>query len=185
MLLKRLLPYKIGADRTADIFIHETTEPHYENLYIQYRLFIDKLRENMPGLFIIASINHKLGTTKNYIIANEPLTLSSYDTNKIVKAAVVASEDKKSLLYMCNFNGDICEYSSAASTISREDVEFLSKLLVVDEAIKLNETIRECICGKKGKLLRCSRCKLIYYCGVACQRKDFSRHSRVCNQIYA
>ncbi|KAJ7770035.1 hypothetical protein B0H16DRAFT_1517107 [Mycena metata] len=30
---------------------------------------------------------------------------------------------------------------------------------------------------------RCSKCKLVRYCGVACQRDDWGRHKTVCGKI--
>lgn len=36
-------------------------------------------------------------------------------------------------------------------------------------------------CGtKEGKLLKCSRCTKVYYCGAACQRADWKEHKTTC-----
>ena len=39
-------------------------------------------------------------------------------------------------------------------------------------------------CDKPGCKLKCA-CKLVFYCGAECQRKDWKqlRHKRVCNTI--
>ena len=42
-------------------------------------------------------------------------------------------------------------------------------------------------CGKERSeqetLSRCSRCKLVWYCSVACQQSDFGQHKRTCRRI--
>ena len=32
-------------------------------------------------------------------------------------------------------------------------------------------------------LKRCSRCKMVWYCSVACQKVDFAQHKRFCRDI--
>ena len=32
-------------------------------------------------------------------------------------------------------------------------------------------------------LKRCSRCKMVWYCSVACQKKDLKSHKRICKDI--
>jgi len=40
---------------------------------------------------------------------------------------------------------------------------------------------KEChVCGEKNNLLRCSRCKKIWYCGTEHQREDWTRHRAEC-----
>ena len=40
---------------------------------------------------------------------------------------------------------------------------------------------KKCALGKK--LMRCSRCQSSFYCSRECQRKDWTRHKKVCKQI--
>ena len=38
-------------------------------------------------------------------------------------------------------------------------------------------------CGEKEKeLLRCTRCKGVYYCAVECQKKDWPQHKLKCSK---
>jgi hypothetical protein len=49
----------------------------------------------------------------------------------------------------------------------------------------LNQDIPRCnTCGKNNsKLLRCGRCKQVYYCSAACQKKDWRDHKHVCKKL--
>jgi len=47
-----------------------------------------------------------------------------------------------------------------------------------DEEASSQERCAVCEC--QGKLLRCSRCKLVRYCSTECQQRDFKQHKRVC-----
>ena len=48
-------------------------------------------------------------------------------------------------------------------------------------------------CGKARSELRrelanktlslCSRCKMVWYCSVACQKRNYARHKRICRDI--
>lgn len=38
-------------------------------------------------------------------------------------------------------------------------------------------------CGKKGKVLRCARCKSVGYCGKACQTSAWGDHKKECKRI--
>ena len=39
------------------------------------------------------------------------------------------------------------------------------------------EELQSCsTCGSTEKLLRCTSCKKVYYCGVKCQKQDLTRH---------
>lgn len=38
-------------------------------------------------------------------------------------------------------------------------------------------------CGTLAQLSRCSRCKMVWYCSVDCQKSDFTQHKRVCRDI--
>ena len=44
------------------------------------------------------------------------------------------------------------------------------------------EIIEETNCGQcsRPSKTKCSRCKLTYYCGVDCQKKDWSAHKKFC-----
>ena len=44
------------------------------------------------------------------------------------------------------------------------------------------EIIEETYCGQcnRPSKTKCSRCKLTYYCGVDCQKKDWSSHKKFC-----
>ena len=44
------------------------------------------------------------------------------------------------------------------------------------------EIIEETNCGQcsRPSKTKCSRCKLTYYCGVDCQKKDWSTHKKIC-----
>lgn len=35
-------------------------------------------------------------------------------------------------------------------------------------------------CGREGRLMRCARCRVVYYCSKECQRKDWEHHRRAC-----
>jgi len=39
--------------------------------------------------------------------------------------------------------------------------------------------------GKQAKLVRCSRCKLAYYCDIECQKGDLKRHAKPCKAAAA
>ncbi|KZO92610.1 hypothetical protein CALVIDRAFT_567283 [Calocera viscosa TUFC12733] len=39
------------------------------------------------------------------------------------------------------------------------------------------------VCHKLGKMLQCSRCKLIRYCSPECQKADYGRHKTVCRWV--
>ena len=51
----------------------------------------------------------------------------------------------------------------------------------------LHETVYCKICLKQKKegnpLLKCTRCKLVYYCSSSCQKEDFSSHKQICKRI--
>ena len=36
---------------------------------------------------------------------------------------------------------------------------------------------------EEGELLRCSRCKKVYYCGQECQKKDWAEHKQTCKKM--
>ncbi len=38
-------------------------------------------------------------------------------------------------------------------------------------------------CGKSCKVVHCKACKLLNYCGVACQRADWARHRKECAKL--
>ncbi len=163
-------------------FIHETADINYESLFKLYDNFAAKMVAADRAV-LISSINHKLRTTKNYIFAASTQTpaasMSVFEMNKIVKAAVLASEDKTLPMFVC----DEKTVYAIDRPMTHEDIEVFTKVLVVDAATKVAEPARTCVCGKKGNLFRCGRCKLAYYCGVDCQRKDYPRHAEVCMRV--
>ena len=48
----------------------------------------------------------------------------------------------------------------------------------------MEEPTKDCKnCGEKEKeLLKCSRCKKVYYCGADCQRKNWPSHKLICSK---
>lgn len=49
---------------------------------------------------------------------------------------------------------------------------------------KYEEKAETCaVCGKKGKVLRCAKCKYAAYCGKECQRADWASHKKECKKI--
>eukprot|EP01038_Epipyxis_sp_PR26KG_P012390 gene12390-16618_t len=38
------------------------------------------------------------------------------------------------------------------------------------------------VCGTKGKVSKCSRCKSVYYCGADCQKENWTHHKRFCKK---
>jgi hypothetical protein len=38
-------------------------------------------------------------------------------------------------------------------------------------------------CGKKGKVLRCAKCKSVAYCGRECQQSGWAAHKKECKKI--
>ena len=38
-------------------------------------------------------------------------------------------------------------------------------------------------CNKDSCAMKCSKCRVIYYCGRECQTKDWKAHKRVCAQM--
>lgn len=48
----------------------------------------------------------------------------------------------------------------------------------------MEEPIKDCKnCGEREKeLLKCSRCKKVYYCGADCQRKNWPTHKLTCSK---
>lgn len=46
---------------------------------------------------------------------------------------------------------------------------------------KVLDVLRKCYyCHKPNAMSRCSRCRLTYYCGVACQKADWKEHKKHC-----
>jgi hypothetical protein len=41
------------------------------------------------------------------------------------------------------------------------------------------------VCGKIEDVKRCSRCKIVGYCGAECQKKGWKSHKKVCSQLAA
>ena len=56
--------------------------------------------------------------------------------------------------------------------------------LVGEDSCK-EETLEEvcCVCGKKEEVLRCSKCKMTYYCSKKCQKSHFEHHYPYCTMI--
>eukprot|EP01124_Arcella_intermedia_P007721 TRINITY_DN14781_c0_g1_i1.p1 TRINITY_DN14781_c0_g1~~TRINITY_DN14781_c0_g1_i1.p1 ORF type:complete len:801 (-),score=192.38 TRINITY_DN14781_c0_g1_i1:28-2430(-) len=42
---------------------------------------------------------------------------------------------------------------------------------------------KRCVCGSIQNLKKCARCKIVYYCSVDCQRKDWRTHKENCSKI--
>jgi len=40
-------------------------------------------------------------------------------------------------------------------------------------------------CGNIENIKRCGKCKVIGYCGTACQKKDWKEHKKICAQLAA
>jgi MYND finger len=37
--------------------------------------------------------------------------------------------------------------------------------------------------SSSSRLFQCSRCGVVHYCGVACQKQDFARHKKDCRDV--
>ena len=60
-------------------------------------------------------------------------------------------------------------------------VDSLSKLLL-NEKDEKEKKIKMCICGKIGKLYKCSLCMNTLYCNIKCQKADYEKHKLVCKR---
>lgn len=61
--------------------------------------------------------------------------------------------------------------------------EFVQEKLVTEAVSKKGASISCDTCLKStGNLMCCSICKDIYYCSVACQKKDWNEHKKQCNK---
>jgi hypothetical protein len=50
--------------------------------------------------------------------------------------------------------------------------------------LKMKEMVRQCgACGKKTGLFRCSKCKIVVYCGRECQIQDHSEHRKTRSRL--
>jgi hypothetical protein len=61
-----------------------------------------------------------------------------------------------------------------------EDIKVRSVFVFEVKDHEQRKENKVCICGAKDKLMRCSRCKKVYYCSRTCQVKDSPIHSKVC-----
>ena len=59
----------------------------------------------------------------------------------------------------------------------------LASLLNGEEVADDEEQLACEHCGNFGELKRCSRCKIVYYCSVECQRTHWKSHRSNCQQI--
>ncbi len=48
---------------------------------------------------------------------------------------------------------------------------------------QLHINLNLCVCGNKTNLRKCSNCKKITYCSVACQKKDWKLHKPECKKL--
>ena len=67
-------------------------------------------------------------------------------------------------------------FSVSFTNLSEPQIVHVSYL---KKETKVQRESHVCICGKSGHLL-CSRCGMVWYCSVKCQKQDYSRHSQFC-----
>nr|QBK93491.1 MAG: MYND finger protein [Pithovirus LCPAC404] len=87
-------------------------------------------------------------------------------------------------------NGKITEYIHRVKTahikkhqISRATTIFSESPEIIDKFIYTSEKYICGCCGESGeKMKKCSVCKLVYYCSVKCQKKNWNLHQKVCRK---
>lgn len=51
-----------------------------------------------------------------------------------------------------------------------------------DDDVQIDQSVICVVCNKTDKLLRCSRCKVVFYCTKEHQRRDWKRHKEFCTK---
>lgn len=58
--------------------------------------------------------------------------------------------------------------------------------LSIEKGLEIYFSKKYCLCcGKRGKMLACSRCKLAWYCSAACQKVHWPEHKTYCGKTDA
>ena len=78
--------------------------------------------------------------------------------------------------------GILEEYHSHKPKVGRPRLRSRTERLAEKNSKVPGVTLYKCRgCGKKeSKMLRCSRCKSVYYCNTECQRAHWPSHKKIC-----
>lgn len=164
--------------------INETkSSPFSEPILINFFGLINKIQFKIDE-------NNKNNENNEYII----------DLNQVIKCCQNLEEKANFISYKIlstaihgriyllqnNYKQAIIYYEKCISLKENYKSTISGHVLNVIEGVKkeLKEMPHICAyCGKTGeKLLRCGRCKKVYYCSVNCQRPHWKIHKKVCKK---
>ena len=77
-------------------------------------------------------------------------------------------------------SGTWTDVTLSATQIGQNVISMVSN----NDIIEMDERKSCCwVCKKQNCVLRCGRCRRVFYCGVKCQKKDWSQHKKHCVAI--